>query len=287
MIKKLSLILALILSATAITACESKKPQTESEDVTETSSKEGEEALGVPEDVRFDGETFSMLHCHNYFDDYYREEENGDLLNDAVIKRNRLTEERLGIKLNFVHSATATDQQGETQGIANLILAGDKTYDAYVQVQHSGMPGLINEGLFLNWYELPYIDFEKPWWYKNVIRDITFGDKVFAMTGDYNLASFSGSECLAFNKTLLDELDMEYPYQDVFDGTWTHDRFVEYIVAATKDLNGDGQMDYDHDRYGFGGWQYEQLKALYVGYGGVTLVKDDLQMPVLNIYSEQ
>ena len=91
------------------------------------------------------------------------------------------------------------------------------------------------------------------------------------MTGDYNLGTFTNTECLIFNKNLMDELELEYPYQAVLDGTWTHDMFVEYIQKATKDLNGDGQMDIENDRYGFNGWEYEQIPALYVGYGGETL----------------
>ena len=249
---------------------------------------DGEASLELPEGKFLEGETFNLYHAHNGFDSYYVEDvQSGDLKGESVMKRNAAVEERTGVKLNFVHTTTPADQGAETQKISSLILAGDTTYDAYVHVQHTGMPGLINEGMFIDWYKLPYINFDKPWWYSNTIRDINFGGKVFAMTGDYNLNSFSCTNCLAFNKTMLDELEMPYPYQDVFDGTWTKDRFIEYIVAATKDLNGDGHMDYDNDRYGFGGWQWEQTPAMYVGFGGQTLVKDDNGLPKLNIYSRQ
>lgn len=106
------------------------------------------------------------------------------------------------------------------------------------------------------------------------------------MTGDYNLDSFSNTACLIFNKTMMDELELEYPYQMVFDGTWTHDKFVEYIKKGTKDLNGDGKLDYENDRYGFSGWMYEQIPALFVGYGGEALTKDDNNLPKINIDNE-
>ena len=262
---------------------------TEPDDKTENGDKtDGEASLELPEGKFLEGETFNLYHAHNGFDSYYVDDvQSGDLKGESVMKRNAAVEERTGVKLNFVHTTTPADQGAETQKISSLILAGDTTYDAYVHVQHTGMPGLINEGMFIDWYKLPYINFDKPWWYSNTIRDINFGGKVFAMTGDYNLNSFSCTNCLAFNKTMLDELEMPYPYQDVFDGTWTKDRFIEYIVAATKDLNGDGHMDYDNDRYGFGGWQWEQTPAMYVGFGGQTLVRDDSGLPKLNIYSRQ
>ena len=106
------------------------------------------------------------------------------------------------------------------------------------------------------------------------------------MTGDYNYKSFALSECLIFNKTLCDELELEYPYQLVFDGKWTHDEFLKYIKAAGKDLNGDGLMKIENDRYGFAGWHPEVIPALFCGYGGETLKKDDNNLPVLNIDEE-
>ena len=301
--KTAALALAILLAAGAFSACEKKDDNKSSEQTTseketivekeetDVESKDTSEVFELPDDVKFDGDTFHLyIALSSRAPEYIREEENGDMLNDAIFARNEMVKERLGIDLDFVSSTLATsggDQQNETSKISSLILAGDTTFDAFVHVQHSGMPSLINEGMFVDWNNIPYVNLDKAWWYSNTKRDINFGNKVFCMTGDYNLSSFTGTECLAFNKTMLDELELEYPYQNVFDGTWTHDKFVEYINAATKDLNGDGQMDPDNDRYGFGGWQYEQIPALYIGYGGQTLKKDDNDMPVLNIYSLQ
>ena len=237
-----------------------------------------------------EGKTFNMYLAHSSVKgSYIAEEETGDDKNDAVYQRNALTEEHLGVDLEFVCSTRGTsggEQGEETSLIRTLIQSGDDTYDAFVQVQHSGMPTLIEEKMFIDWNTIPHINLENPWWYSNVIRDICFGDKIYCMTGDYNLDSFSVTECLIFNKTMCDELGLEYPYQMVFDGTWTHDKFVEYIKAATADLNGDGAMDYDNDRYGFGGWSYEQVQALFAGYGGQTLTKDEYNLPVLNVDNE-
>ena len=237
-----------------------------------------------------EGKTFSMYLAHSSVKgSYIAEEETGDDKNDAVFQRNALVEEHLGVDLEFVSSTRGTsggEQGEETSLIRTLIQSGDDTYDAFVQVQHSGMPTLIAEKMFIDWNTVPHIKLDNPWWYSNVIRDISFGDKIYCMTGDYNLDSFAVTECLIFNKTMCDELGLEYPYQMVFDGTWTHDKFVEYIKAATSDLNGDGTMDYDNDRYGFGGWSYEQIQALFAGYGGQTLTKDEYNLPVLNVDNE-
>ena len=286
--RALSLILAGLILTSGLISC-GKEEEKEKVPVDVNIETEDEYKLEVPEGVA-EGKTFSIYIAHSSVNNnYIREEETGEDLNDSIYHRNALTEQHTGVELNFVGSTRPTDggsQQAETSQVRTLIQAGDTTYDAYVNVQHSGMPTLIEEGMFIDWNEIPHIKLDNPWWYSNVQRDICFGNKIFCMTGDYNLASFSNTECLIFNKTMCDELGLEYPYQAVFDGTWTHDMFVDYIKKATKDLNGDGKLDYDNDRYGFGGWQYEQLQALFAGYGGECIVKDEDNLPVLNIDNE-
>ncbi len=287
--RTIALLLSIILSASAVYACgkkEEKKndgaPKVEAGETTDDNFK-------VPKGIA-EGKTFSMYIANpDIKNSFIAEEETGDDLNDAVFFRNALVEQHTGVDLEFVASArtsNGTDQQAETNQIRTLIQAGDTTYDAYLHVQHTGMPTLIEEGMFLNWNEIPYIEIDNPWWYSNVQRDICFGDKIFCMTGDYNYRSFANSECLIFNKTLCDELELEYPYQMVFDGTWTHDKFLGYIKAAGKDLNGDGVMKTEDDRFGFAGWHPEVIPALFCGYGGATLEKDDNNLPVLNIDEE-
>jgi len=282
--------LSLILASSTVVSC-SKNDDNANPDNTPDNSEEVQikAELEVPKGIA-EGKTFSIYLAMTAIQDtFIAEEENGNDLNDAVFQRNKLVKDHTGVELEFTQTTRGSgggDQQAETNQIRTLIQSGDDTYDAFIHVQHSGMPSLIEEGLFVNWNDLPYVNLDNPWWYSNVVRDICFGDKVFCMTGDYNYRSFAITECLLFNKTLCDELGLEYPYQMVFDGKWTHDRFVEYIKKATKDLNGDGTLDRDNDRYGFGGWQYEQILALFAGYGGEAIGKDDDNLPVLNIDRE-
>ncbi len=290
--KKISRVAALFLCALltfgATSGC---KKDEKGNNVSETAGNgsENSELFKVPEGIA-KGKEFDMylaMRSFNY--SYIAEEETGDELNDALYMRNKLVEAHTGAKLNFTISTratTGTDQSAEASQIRTLIQSGDDTYDVFAHAQRADMFNMVQEGLFVNWYDVPYIDINNPWWYSNVARDICFGNTVYYMTGDYNLNSFAETECLMFNKTLLDEIGLDYPYQLVFDGEWTHDKFVEYIKAATKDLNGDGKMEPTVDRYGFGGWKYEQFPALYIGYGGENIVKDDNNLPILNIDNE-
>ena len=237
----------------------------------------------VPADVKFDGETFGIL-IGSVGGFMYAEEETSDIVNDTIYNDNLNVEERFGIKLNIVKGGYAATGEGQSQATAqfrSLIEANDTTYHAFMHVQHTGMPQMILEKYFVDWNTLPYVDLEEEWWYQNITKDLCFGDKIYVMTGDY--ARYIDSiDCLVFNKQIFDDLGLEYPYQDVLDGTWTWDKFEELVAQGAKDLNGDGQMTKDDDQWGLVGWTYELSPALLVSSGFSPLEKDADNMPVLN-----
>ena len=291
----LAVLLAATLSASALlTSCKKdEKPTGRNDDEKQgeenvdkpedTDPLEGDHSPNVPADVKFDGETFSIL-IGSTGQHMYAEEETSNIVNDTVYNDNLNVEDRFGITLNIVkggYDATGGGQSEATAQFRSLIEANDTTYHAFMHVQHNGMPQMTLERYFVDWNTLPYIDLEEEWWYQNITKDLCFGDKVYVMTGDY--ARYIDSiDCLVFNKQIFDELDLEYPYQDVLDGTWTWDKFEELVAKGAKDLNGDGQMTKEDDRWGLVGWTYELSYALLVSSGFSPLEKDADNMPILN-----
>ena len=290
----LAVLLAATLSASALlTSC--KKDEKPTGDDTKTGGDttvdtpvsedplDGDHSPNVPADVKFDGETFSIL-IGSTGQHMYAEEETSDIVNDTVYNDNLNVEDRFGITLNIVkggYDATGGGQSQATAQFRSLIEANDTTYHAFMHVQHNGMPQMTLERYFVDWNTLPYIDLEEEWWYQNITKDLCFGDKVYVMTGDY--ARYIDSiDCLVFNKQIFDELGLEYPYQDVLDGTWTWDKFEELVAQGAKDLNGDGEMTKEDDRWGLVGWTYELSYALLVSSGFSPLEKDADNMPILN-----
>ncbi|MBE6705961.1 MAG: hypothetical protein E7583_11920, partial [Ruminococcaceae bacterium] len=246
----ISLLAAGSLLMTALYSCgKSEKDEKESDNAQMIEDDD----FWLPKDLRFEGETFDLyVAMPTASQSFIAPEETGHHITDAVYTRNKLVEQRLGVELNFVGTAKTSsgeDQNYESSLIRTLIQGGDDTYDAYIHAQHGMMPTLIEEGLFVDWNELKYVNTDNPWWYSNVKRDICFGDKIYCMTGDYNFKSLASTACIAFNKTLCDELGLEYPYKAVIDGTWTHDMMVDYIKKSTKDLNGDSSVTTEYDRF--------------------------------------
>ncbi len=62
---------------------------------------------------------------------FCEEKENAEIINDAVLKRNTLVEERLGVKINVEIKAGggSGDDTYMNTVVHNSILSGDRTYD--------------------------------------------------------------------------------------------------------------------------------------------------------------
>ena len=122
-------------------------------------------------DIDLEGKTFT-LYCVAGYTKYIVTEETGEPINDACFQRNSAVEERFNLKLNFYKGFLGGDGNSlsqSTQNITAVILAGDSTYDTFTHVQHTGMPGLILQGMFMDWHKVPHVDFAKPYWYSKVI----------------------------------------------------------------------------------------------------------------------
>ena len=73
----------------------------------------------------------------DYYPLYVAEEQTGELINEAVIKRDRLVEERLGVEL--VYRAEASTDYFKT------VQAGDPGYDIITQVNSEFVKGICRD----------------------------------------------------------------------------------------------------------------------------------------------
>ena len=169
-----ALLLAAIMTGSAITATSCGKKETAPVDDAAT-KVEQEENDGPPlvlpsaEEVSTGDETFDIFLAYGVFDaDYIVEEETGDTINDIIYQRNREVEDYFGFKFNFYPGNNFKTNSEATPTIRTQIQAGDDTYEVYMNVQHAGMP-LIYEDLFVEWNEnMPYANLDNPWWYQYV-----------------------------------------------------------------------------------------------------------------------
>lgn len=196
----------------------------------------------------FGGATFSVLTgTHGTYPvDCYSAEQTGDALDDILYQRNLLLEERFNI--TFSETVTNDIVCDVPAQVRSAVLAGDDVWSMAMMVDRFAL-SVGMEGCLYSYSDLPYVDLSNPWWNQNAKNDFTVDGKLFFTYGDDNLVFFMSTTILAFNKQMVLDYGLDDPYELVYDGKWTYDRFMEMNHLVTQDMNGDGKMTID-DQFG-------------------------------------
>lgn len=223
--------------------------------------------------LRGEGTTWSLK-------DVVSDGENGDVLNDAVFKRNIWLEDNYGFKLTVGYSADASSSE-----LTTYILAGDDSYDAFFPMGRTA-GAAASQGLLQNLKELNYIDLENDCWNHMFSDALEIDGKLFYATGAITTISYDAVRLFMFNKTLLGKYMLEDPYTLVREGKWTFDKMNEMASKASADLNGDSRMTAE-DQYGLG-WQSSVGAQPFIFGAGEKVSKMDKDgLPRFSLDSER
>ena len=220
------------------------------------------------EEYNFDGVDFHMYthlnqHIHHALN---VEEETGDVLNDAVYRRNRTVESRFNFTMSEV-----IDKDNNI--VKNAILAGDKSINM-ANLHASTIVNFAAEGLLIAISELDAIDLDKAYWDKEMTSTVSVAGHQYFAFGDYNLAIFDFIHLLLFNKKMAEGYGIGDLYGMVKDGEWTFEKFEEIISSITKDVDGNGTLDVN-DSYGFVSAPKQVLPCFWISAGLRTIDKND------------
>ena len=291
----LTAVLALLAAASVFTACgdsgtkeQTDTPTTTAQAATETEAAaeptNGDLVAAQIGEADFGGYAFRVVSPdpgkHFYFkasaeeNELYFESESGDILYDSIYRRNRAVEELLNIVITPVWSGESLDNS-ITNLMKKSIMAGDDFCDAAINRLDYHV-NLATEHLLCNLYDISTVNLSNPWWDKTIVSNFTVGgDQLYALCGDINFYDDYAVQTLFGNTTMMNELDMEVPYQAVRDGTWTFDMFSEMAKQATSDLNGDGTLDKTADRFGYTNHTAAVLHTVFSFGERLTTTADD------------
>jgi len=227
------------------------------------------------------GEPF-IVYAGAGYNESFATEENGEPLNDAKFQMVRTVEEAYNVDI----SEYIVDFWGMNDGIRQLILSGDTTYDSYATMDMYAIP-LTMENCFIPLQNIESIQLDQPWWGDALSRELTVAGNLFYALPSINMHSFNNTSCLMMNTRIAESLGIEIPYDDVFAGTWTIDDYLSYRGMATKDLNGDGVMD-EADAYTYGTYDIRrQEQFFWFGFGGKYVDKDQDDIPYVTVYDNE
>lgn len=207
--------------------------------------------------------------------DIYAESENGDVINDAVFRRNTKIEELYNIDI----SQNAVLNPGNF--IQKIIKAGDDAYDSFIEATILSVQ-LAKQDMVYDLYEIPYLDFSQPWWDASMTEELSIGNKIYCNMGEMIISDNDGTWGVLFNKNIMKDYNLENPYELVDNGSWTIDKLYEASKAVAQDINNDGKMSVMDDKFGYATEPYNTF-VMILGAGEKIIVKDENDLPTLTM----
>ncbi|MBQ8401917.1 MAG: hypothetical protein IJX14_08310, partial [Clostridia bacterium] len=180
--KSLLIFLAMLLAAGTV-SCGSKPAEettaeTAAETVPETAAEteltfEAEDFGGI--DFTFFGfEPHSKDWVANTYSEAFAEGENGEVINDAIFRRNMKVEELYNIRIH----ALGTDRSQIGPEALQMILAGDDVYQV-VNVSGSTASTLLNQpDALYDLLDIATLDLTNPWWDSNSADSFTINGRL-------------------------------------------------------------------------------------------------------------
>ncbi|MHC1694653.1 MAG: hypothetical protein AB9835_05145 [Eubacteriales bacterium] len=304
---QLRLFIFLFLLSLILPSCASSDKDADAKSTTEgvsgvaVTSETQDERMLVSDDLEaqdFGGEQFRILYRNGcartnwaLYDvhkiEIWTEEENGEVINDALYKRNKNIEDRFNVKIvgiPYPQNSVAEDQVASYA--KKSIMSGADEFDLVVSWS-TQLATLASQGLFLDWNTLPSINMSKPWWIQDAMDAYTVNGKTLLAMNHIIFSGIIGEAAfLMFNKNLLTDFGLDDPYKLVLDGKWTLDVLDTMVRGCYRDLNGDGVRNMD-DTYGFTSDAWGSAYALMWTGGAHVTAKGDDELPYYDLLTER
>ena len=208
---------------------------------------------GLPEKVDYQGAKYTIMIVNEAHRLTYRfdltSDEVKDTLDQASYDRTASIEERFNV--DIVTDPTGGGGGKEFTYLAQCAQAGDYNVVDLIQPNGNGYgqaaTAVVNN-LLMDFNDLEMIDFDKPWWDKEATDALILNGHRYAATGSITTTR-DNAHAVIFNKNMMDDLGIVYPYETAAEGKWTVDDMLSMMTKAAADLNGDGKFD-ETDRYG-------------------------------------
>ncbi len=272
LIRILSLVLATLMLATMLVAC-AQDPDNGDKDNGGNSNLPGGELdpddpnapYQVPDSLSaadFGDREFKIF----YFNDnqvgfFYVPEKTGDLIDDSVWSARASVEDRFNVNIVAL-KAGAESELAYTTVVSNQLTAGTPEFD--VANMHDVQGGNLSiQGLFLNILDIEQFDFDKPWWSKKGIESMSFMGQLYLISSTLSYNAMGSTQSVFFNKQMMDDRGMEYPYEKVLDKEWYLADMLESVEDIHEDINDNGK-DVE-DTYGI--LMPQEMYAIFETYG--------------------
>lgn len=194
----------------------------------------------IPEDVNYNNYEFTVLSYDTRDWNLYitGDETTGDVMDVAAHRRNTEVEDMLGITIDTILVPVAELQNAFRNGVAS----NDADFDLACFWAVGRLDYCITENLAADWKNISEINLDKPWYNQSANEAWCINGNQYFAVSDFTYSAQQHSRIL-FNKNLFDKNQIDYPYDAVFDGTWTWDMMLEICKDKYVDVNNDGRQN--------------------------------------------
>ncbi len=193
------------------------------------------------------------------------EGDESSLLDELIVERNTVVSEDYGVTFVYEYG---TDYNDVNSRVSQQSMNSLDDYDIAIGHKYSVTSCLVNNYLY-DLADIDTLDLSGSWWDQGCRTNMVIDGKVYMMTGDILPSSMLISSCFAFNKRIMKELGKTEPYALVREGNWTLDEYCTLTQDVTRDLDGDGVLDYNKDLYSLSAWKMDAPFSLFYGAGGI------------------
>lgn len=264
----------------------------EEQDIKGFNNETGKYEYEIPEGTMYSGD-FKFLTCgvnqdHESEIIYNVYEGNASegmatYVNEAILERNNLVEEKLGVTITEEYVYDAKRYNGVFYNrVRTDRISNSADYQVVVPCLYDGANlAVIGELLDLN----EIVDTEYPWWSQPMNEDCTVNGRLYFTLSDIGYITMSNVPALAFNQKWVEEYHLEDPYQLVRDHEWTIDKVLEMVKTYKEDTDGDNKTTY-RDIFGWSG-QLDDMWSMFYGTGEKIAKIGSDGYPVLSIFNDR
>ena len=244
-IRILALLLALISVFSLLVACggDGEKGSTNKE--LESIIPDGTEFDPELPKKDFQGHEFTFItqqsNDYGYHVKYlvYNEAEEGNLLNDAIKKRNDIIEEKYNVTIKHYDAVNLLNE------VRTQVMGGVVEFDAILANART-MSTLAREGLLYDLKEIDTFNLDKPYWDQRANSDLEMGGKLYYTNCDLNVHTIGSA--IFFNKKMIQDFELTSPYVYMENNQWTIDNWAILAKSISVDVDNDGNMT-EMDKY--------------------------------------
>lgn len=262
--KFIALFLSLLMMIPVLAACSDKDPsdtsdtdppaESSADTVAETQRVDENGYLldDLPETLNFGNEKFLIVCWDEQMKTEFDTEDNSvELIPNAINRRNQVTEQRLGVDLEFYGiKGNNSNRNSFIEAVSNSITTNAHEYDM-VAAYSMCSASLSIKGCNLDLRSLDYLDFDKPWWPQRLTDEATVNDKLYFASGDISTNLLWSMLLMIYSKDMLAQYNIPDDLaKKVNNGEWTLDVLFDLASNVSGDIDGvEGKSD--GDRFGF------------------------------------